>query len=89
MDPATGKLRLDDEAILVDCFISDGDTKGASFIATQASIVPELFNEIAIYLPDIRHFIKCISNALLSLMVEFNSTRCTLLEATRIPKLFL
>eukprot|EP00986_Skeletonema_menzelii_P020007 scaffold29846_cov211-Skeletonema_menzelii.AAC.1 len=64
VDPATGKLRPDDEAILVDCFISDGDTKGAKrFIATQASIVPE-FEEIAIYLPDIGHFIKCISNAL-------------------------
>ena len=30
IDPVTGKLRPDDEAILVDWFVADGDTKGAS-----------------------------------------------------------
>jgi hypothetical protein len=40
-DPVTNKLRSDEEAILVDWFIADGDTKGAvRFIKKQASIIP-------------------------------------------------
>ncbi len=63
-DPVTNKLRSDEEAILVDWFIADGDTKGAvRFIKKQASIIPE-FDGTAEYIPDIGHFIKCISNAL-------------------------
>eukprot|EP00985_Skeletonema_marinoi_P018417 scaffold10289_cov75-Skeletonema_marinoi.AAC.1 len=88
IDPETGKLRPDDEAILVDCFVSDGDTKGATrFIATQARLVKE-FDGKAIYLPDIGHFIKCISNALHSLASKHSDLRgVALLEPARIKSI--
>ena len=85
IDPETRKLRSDDEAILVDWFVADGDTKGAiRFIKKQASIIKE-FEGIAIYVPDIGHFIKFISNALFYL-AKNNSTLpgVSLLEASRI-----
>lgn len=85
IDPVTKKLRNDDEAILADLFVADGDTKGANrFINKQASIITE-FDGIAIYLPDIGHFIKCISNALYALANKESTLRgAALLEANRI-----
>lgn len=85
IDPETKKLRSDDEAILVDWFVADGDTKGAiRFIKKQASIIME-FEGKAIYVPDIGHFIKCISNALFYLAKNNSTLRgVSLLEASRI-----
>ena len=62
MDPETGDIRPNDEAILVNFVIGDGDTKGPTkFMNKQADIVPT-FKGRAQYLPDIGHFIKGISN---------------------------
>ena len=42
IDPETGKLRPDNEAILCREIIADGDTKGSTrLIKVQAEIVPE------------------------------------------------
>mmetsp|Transcript_1674 Transcript_1674/g.2723 ORF Transcript_1674/g.2723 Transcript_1674/m.2723 type:complete len:294 (-) Transcript_1674:121-1002(-) len=88
IDPVTKKLRPDDEAILVDWFVADGDTKGAiRFINKQASIIQE-FDSIAIYMPDIGHFIKCISNGLFKLSGQHSELRgVSLLEASRIKSI--
>eukprot|EP00986_Skeletonema_menzelii_P015095 scaffold11045_cov138-Skeletonema_menzelii.AAC.1 len=85
IDPQTKKLRNDDEAILADLFVADGDTKGATrFINKQASIITE-FDGIALYLPDIGHFIKCISNGFFNLAGKDNTLKgAALLEASRI-----
>ena len=64
IDPETGKLRSDEEAILCREVIADGDTKGSNrLIRVQSEIVPE-FATIAEYYPDIGHFVKCISGGL-------------------------
>ncbi|KAL7536484.1 hypothetical protein ACHAXR_007193 [Thalassiosira sp. AJA248-18] len=85
IDPDTGELRPDDEAILVNHVIGDGDTKGPNkFIKKQVEIVPS-FQGKAEYLPDIGHFIKCISNSFFALATKNAELRgkC-LLEAPRI-----
>jgi len=67
IDPDTNKFRSDDDTILTNFVISDGDTKGPTrFINKQAELVPS-FKGKAEYLPDIGHFIKCISNSLYAL----------------------
>ena len=85
IDPKTNKFRLDDEAILVNHFIADGDTKGPKrFIAQQAEFVPSFAGK-GEYLPDIGHFIKCISNALYKLASNSPQLRGKmLLEPSRI-----
>ena len=68
IDPETGNFRPDDEAILVDFVVADGDTKGPKkFISKQAEIVGDSWEGKAEYVPDIGHFIKCISNAFFAL----------------------
>ena len=85
VDPNTGKFRPDDEAILVDYFVADGDTKGPRrFIRTQAELVPSFAGKSE-YLPDIGHFIKCISNSFFNLATKNSELRGkSLLEASRI-----
>ena len=52
------------------CIIGDGDTKGQSkFINKQAELVPTYHGK-AEYIPDIGHFIKCISNAFYALAAK-------------------
>lgn len=79
----------DDEAIFVDEFISDGDTRGAKkFIAKQVEIIGDKANGIAQYFPDFGHFIKCISNALFSLRGKDSTySGVDLLESSRIKAL--
>jgi len=85
IDPDTGKFRPDDEAILADFVIADGDTKGPNkFIKKQADLVPS-FEGKAEYLPDIGHFIKCISNSFYKLATSSPELKGkSLLEAPRI-----
>ena len=65
--------------------VADGDTKGPKrFINKQAEIVPEFANK-AEHIPDIGHFIKCISTGLFKLAKENSELRGVhLLEAARI-----
>ena len=64
IDPKTGKFRPDEEAILAKEVCTDGDTKGCNrFIKAQTELVPE-FLGTAVYMPDIGHFVKCISGGL-------------------------
>ena len=51
------------EAIFADLVVSDGDTTGSlKLIAKQAEMIGETVKGIAEQIPDIGHFIKCISN---------------------------
>ena len=62
IDPKTKEFRSDDEAILAQQFVTDGDTKGAKrFILKQVSLVPS-FAAKAEQIPDIGHFVKAINN---------------------------
>ena len=85
IDPETGNFRPDDEAILANIIVADGDTKGPNkFIGKQAALVPSFAGK-AEYLPDIGHFIKCISNAFFGLATKNSELRGkSLLEAPRI-----
>ena len=85
IDPDTGKFRPDDEAILANFVIADGDTRGPNrFMETQAELVPTFAGK-AEYLPDIGHFIKCISNSFYKLATKHTELRGkNLLEAPRI-----
>ncbi|KAL7545104.1 hypothetical protein ACHAWF_008471 [Thalassiosira exigua] len=85
IDPETGKMRPDDEAILAEYVVADGDTKGPKrFINKQAEIVPA-FDNRAMHIPDIGHFIKCISGGLHKLAQQNSYLRgVNLLEAARI-----
>ena len=85
IDPVTGKLRPDDEAILVEQVIADGDTKGSKrMIKAQAEIVPS-FAGRAEYFPDIGHFVKCISGGFHQLAGTNAELRgVSLLESARI-----
>ncbi|KAL7547979.1 hypothetical protein ACHAWF_017085 [Thalassiosira exigua] len=85
VDPNTGKYRSDDEAILARYIVADGDTKGPKrFASAQAKLLPS-FDGQAEYLPDIGHFIKCISNAFFALATNNAELRGkSLLDASRI-----
>ena len=64
INPDTAKLRPGVQAILGLHPIVYGDTKGLDiFINKQAKIVPEFVGK-ADHVPDIGHFIKCISSGL-------------------------
>ena len=66
-----GKLFLLDDggnllsdAIFAEQIVSDGDTRGAfKLILTQEMILGTVVKDLAKPVPDIGHFIKCISNA--------------------------
>ncbi|EJK56195.1 hypothetical protein THAOC_23970, partial [Thalassiosira oceanica] len=83
------KIRPDDEAILGDFVIADGDTRGPlRFISRQAELVGDSWKGKAQYCPDIGHFIKCISNALFTLANKNTELRGkNLLEPVRIKVL--
>ena len=85
IDPKTGKLCPDNEAILCREVVTDGDTKGSTrLINVQAEIVPE-FAGVAEYFPDIGHFVKCISGAFHKLAGSCAELRgVSLLESARI-----
>ncbi|EJK74880.1 hypothetical protein THAOC_03416 [Thalassiosira oceanica] len=85
IDPATGKFRPDDEAILALELVTDGDTKGAKrFMAKQAELVP-VFAGKAEQFPDLGHFIKAISTAFHKLKENNSDLRGKeLLESVRI-----
>ena len=71
IDPETGNFCPDDEAILVDFVVADGNNKGPKkFISKQAEIVGDSWEGKAEYVPDIGHFIKCISNAFFALATK-------------------
>ena len=58
-----GNLLDDSQAIFCDTVVSDGDTRGSlKLIARQAEIIGNEAKNIAEQIPDIGHFIKCISN---------------------------
>jgi hypothetical protein len=68
IDPATGALRPDDEAIFADGIGTDSNTTGArKFISTPKECIGDATKDIAVQVPDIGHFIKCISNSLYKL----------------------
>ena len=67
IDPKTGKFRPNNEAILASMIVADGDTTGPNrFIKEQVRLVPTFAGK-AMYMSDIGHFIKTISNALYAL----------------------
>ena len=58
-----GKFLPDDEAIFANIVVSDGDTTGSlKLIAKQAELIGDAAKNVADQIPDIGHFIKCISN---------------------------
>ena len=73
----------------MDFVVADGDTKGPKkFISKQAEIVGDSWEGKAEYVPDIGHFIKCISNAFFALATKHSELRGkNLLEPTRIKAL--
>ena len=75
INPDTGKLRPGVEAILGLHLIADGDTKCPDiFINKQSEIVPDFVGK-ADHVPDIGHFIKCISSGLHKLAKENSHLR--------------
>lgn len=85
LDPDTKQFLPDDEAILANIIVADGDTKGPNkFIRKQSEIVPT-YQGKAQYLPDIGHFIKCISNSFYALSKKYAELKgVSLLEPSRI-----
>ena len=85
IDPKTGKLRPDNEAILFREDIADGNTKGSTrLIKVQADFFPG-FDGVAEYFPDIGHFVKCISGVFHKLTGSCAELRgVSLLESSRI-----
>ena len=58
------KYLSEDEAIFASEVVSDGDTRGSyKLILTQETILGTSVVDVAKVIPDIGHFIKCISNA--------------------------
>ena len=63
LNDENGKPLPSDEAIFAEVVVSDGDTRGSlKFIETQKKNLGEPAGVNSTHVPDIGHFIKCISN---------------------------